>query len=150
MLFAHIMYNFTAILVQLVQMAVFSAQGYYTSCVKLYNIFTNIYNIYIIYISSRKLGEKQGSINKLPSVPTVPPDMGRVFLRAFFAKLFESLLYISYLCNVKRKGDARRARDRLSRFRDRLIREIISCITGPNQLYKIPYQAKRQLTTINN
>ena len=44
-------------LVQLVQMAVISERGTITVN-KLYNIFTNIYNIYIIYISSRKLGEK--------------------------------------------------------------------------------------------
>ena len=37
----------------------------------------------------------------------------------------------------KREGKAVVARDRLSRFRDSLIREIISCIKVPYQLYKI-------------
>ena len=51
-------YNKQPKLVQLVQMAVISARGTITVN-KLYNIFTNIYNIYIIYISSRKLGENR-------------------------------------------------------------------------------------------
>ena len=39
--------------------------------------------------------------------------------------------------HCQREGKAVVARDRLSRFRDSLKTEIISCIMGPYQLYKI-------------
>ena len=47
--------------------------------------------------------------------------------------------------HCQRKGKAVGARDRLSRFRDSLIREIISCIKGPYQLYKLRYLGNERI-----
>ena len=64
-------------------------------------------------------------------------------------KIWSALLFFVTL-HCQREGKAVVARDRLSRFRDSLKTEIISCIKDPYQLYKINYKAKRVLTTINN
>ena len=68
-----------------------------------------------------------------------------VFWRFF---CISPLFFVTLHC--QREGKAVVARDRLSRLRDSLKTEIISCIKGPYQLYKINYKAKRALTTINN
>ena len=54
----------------------------------------------------------------------------------FWAKNW-STPFLLLILHCQRKGKAVVARDRLSRFRDSLIREIISCIKDPYQLYKI-------------
>ena len=54
----------------------------------------------------------------------------------FGRKIWSTPLFFVTL-HCQRKGKAVVARDRLSRFRDSLIREIISCIKDPYQLYKI-------------
>ena len=69
---------------------------------------------------------------------------------AVFGRKIWSAPFFFVTLHSQREGKAVVARDRLSRFRDSLKTEIISCIMGPYQLYKINYKAKRVLTTINN
>ena len=67
-------------------------------------------------------------------------------------KIWKVLHYL-LLLQCQREGKAVVARDRLSQLWDSLIREIISCIKGPYQLYKLRYLGNERinkLTTINN
>ena len=57
-------------------------------------------------------------------------------MAVFFLFFWSALLFFVTL-HCQREGKAVVARDRLSRFRDSLKTEIISCIMGPYQLYKI-------------
>ena len=55
-------------------------------------------------------------------------------MAVFGRKIWSAFLFFVTL-HCQREGKAVVARDRLSRFRDSLIREIISCIKDPYQLY---------------
>ena len=56
---------------------------------------------------------------------------------AVFGRKFWSTPFLLLILHCQREGKAVVARDRLSRFRDSLKTEIISCIKVPYQLYKI-------------
>ena len=73
-------------------------------------------------------------------------------MAVFWRKIWSALLFFVTL-HCQREGKAVVARDRLSQLWDSLIREIISCIKGPYQLYKLRYLGNERinkLTTINN
>ena len=57
-------------------------------------------------------------------------------MAVFGRKIWSASIFLVIL-HCQREGKAVVARDRLSRFRDSLKTEIISCIKGPYQLYKI-------------
>ena len=64
---------------------------------------------------------------------------------AFFGRFFCILPLFFVTLHCQREGKAVVARDRLSRFRDSLKTEIISCIMGPYQPYKLRYLGNERM-----